>query len=100
MNKWPREGGAGAAREGCEPRRVGKGCSFPGPGRTSVKVETFFGVLFLSFNGGAVETGGRVSVSRLKAGGWSGKGKKKQVRAGILMGVQMPKRQFKLTVCS
>ena len=94
VNKWPREGGAGAAREGCEPRGVGKGCSFLGPGRTSVKVQTFF-----SFNGGAVETGGRVSESRLEAGGWSGKEKKKQVRAGILMGVQIPKRQLKLTVC-
>ena len=58
MNNWPREGGGGAARERCKPRGVGKGCSFLGPGRTSVKVETFFGVLFLSFNGGAVETGG------------------------------------------
>lgn len=64
-----------------------------------MKVETFFGVLFLSFDGGTVEAGGRASDSRLDAGGWSGKEKKEQVRAGILMRVQIPKWQLKLTVC-
>ena len=35
--------------------------------------------------------------SRLEVGGWSGK-EKKQVPAGILMGVQTVKRRLKLTV--
>lgn len=44
-----------------------------------MKVKRFSVVLFLSFDVGTVEAGGRASILRLDAGGWSGKEKKEQV---------------------